>query len=206
MAKEAWRASLRPRIRTARSELADVDPGALVRRGGLRHVDGKLHLRLLGTTYGITWPELTVMSPDGSCCSEELSILVLDYLCRADGSLPTGEWVGFQELPDGAFYRAAFQGYSGDRLVRVLGGDVNRFRTAATVLDGEPLPMGDAGFAFRVLPHVPMAVVWWNADEEFSAHATVLFDRIADRYLPTDGLAILGRMLCSALAEAGEAG
>ena len=68
-------------------------------------------------------------------------------------------------------------------------------------LDGTPLEMGDAAFAFDVMPRVSLAVVWWAGDDEFPANATVLFDSASSRYLPTDGLAIVGRMLCRKLAK-----
>jgi len=203
MPKEQWRESLRPRIEAARSKLVGSNAADLVQRGGLREANGDLELTLLGRTYTIGWPELSIAFPDGSRCPEELAILILDYVIRADGSAPTGEWIGFQELPDGLFYRQAFQGYSGDQLVKDLGADGERFRRAAGTLSEEPLSLGDAGYAFRVLPQVPLAVVWWDGDDEFPANATVLFDRIAGTYLPTDGLAILGRMLCRALGKAG---
>jgi hypothetical protein len=202
MPKEAWRESLRPRIEAARRQLAAFDAAEVARRAGLTVRNGFLDLPLLDSSYRIAWPELSITFRDGTDCPEELVILVLDYLVRADGSAPSGEWIGFQELPDGAFYRRAFQGYSGDRLVRELAADADRFRRAARALGGEPLPMGDTGFAFRVLPHVPLAVVWWDGNDEFPASATVLFDRVAGVYLPTDGLAILGRMLCRALVQA----
>ena len=203
MPKEAWRESLRPRIEAARRELVACEAAEVARRAGLAVRNGRLDLTLLDSRYDVGWPDLTITFRDGTDCPEELVLLVLDYLVRADGSVPTGEWIGFQELPDGAFYRHAFQGYSGDRLVGDLAADIDRFRRAARALGGEPLPMGDAGFAFHVLPHVPLAVVWWDGNDEFPANATVLFDRVAGVYLPTDGLAILGRMLCRALVKAG---
>jgi len=211
MPKEEWRESLRPRIDAARRDLSSCEAAGVARRAGLivREAEDSgavLDLPLLGRTYAIAWPELTIAFPDGTACPEEFAILVLDYLARSDGSTPTGEWIGFQELPDGAFYRHAFQGYSGDQLARDLSGDIDRFRRAAGTLGGEPLPMGDAGYAFRVLPHVPLGVVWWEGDEDFPANATVLFDRVAGVYLPTDGLAILGRMLCRAIAKVGDPG
>lgn len=206
MPREEWRESLRPRIEAAKSELSERDPEELARRGGLIYREDALELVLLGRTYVIAYPELTIALPNGNPCPEEFAILVLDYLKRADGLVPTGEWIGFQELPDGSFYRHAFQGYSGDQLVRDLAASIDAFRRAAAELDGEPLPMGDAGYAFRVFPHVLLAVVWWDGDEEFPANATVLFDRIAGTYLPTDGLAIVGRMLCRALGKACDSG
>ncbi len=203
MPENGWRQSLRPRIDAARMELARHDPSDLARRGGLVSSEGRLALSLLGTDYHLRVPEMVVTSTDGTPCSEELQILILDYLVQGDGTKPLGRWIGFQELADGSFYRQAFQGYSGNQLVRDLREDVVAFRRAAEALGGEPIQMGDAAYAFRVLPNLPLAVVWWAGDEEFPANATVLFDEIADRYLPTDGLAILGRMLCRKLAKQG---
>jgi hypothetical protein len=44
---------------------------------------------------------------------------------------------------------------------------------------------------------VPLAVVYWYGDDEFPPNASVLFDASAGHYLSTDGLAVLGRELCS---------
>ena len=205
MPKEEWRESLRPRIEAARAELAQHDPVELARRGGLTRNEDGFELSLFGQTILIRWPTLVSTTSDDKPCPEELQILLLDYLARGDATEPSGQWIGFQELPDGSFYRHAFQGYSADQLVRDLAGDIAAFRRAAEKLGGDPLEMGDAGYSFHALPHILLAVVWWAGDEEFPANATVLFDATAGRYLPTDGLAILGRMLCRTLAKLGKA-
>ena len=201
MPKEEMRESLRPRIDAARTELALYAPDELVRRGGLSFREGGLDLSLIGTPYRIDLPDLVAHFVDGTICPEELQILFLDYLVRGDGSPITGQWIGFQELPDGMFYRRAFQGYSGDQLIRDFAGNIGSFRAAAADLDGTLFEMGDAAFAFEALPRVLLAVVWWAGDDEFPANATVLFDSASSRYLPTDGLAIVGRMLCRKLAK-----
>lgn len=203
MPKEEMRESLRPRIDAARIELASCAPDELVRRGGLVFREGGLDLSLLGTPYRIELPDLVAHFADGTICPEELQILFLDYLVHGDGTPPSGQWIGFQQLPNGMFYRKAFQGYSGDQLVHDLGAQIDAFREAAANLGGEPVELGDAAYAFRVLPNVPLAVVWWNGDEEFPANGTVLFDAATSHYLPTDGLAIVGRMLCRKLAKLG---
>jgi len=202
MAKTEYLESLRPRIDAAVAELGALTPEEIVRRGGLACGEDGFEIAFLGKTYTLDWPGLVARTPDGDPTRDDLRILFLDYLRHGDGSPPTGKWIGYQELPDGAFYRHAFQGYSGDQLVRDLGGSLDVFRRAAEALGGRPIETGDAGFSFRVLPNVPLAVVWWAADDEFPANATVLFDEVAGRYLPADGLAILGRMLCRGLAKA----
>jgi len=201
MPNEAMRASLRPRIDAARERLRPVDPERLAAQGGLDLEHGHLGADLLETPIRIEVPSLEARFEDGTVCPEELQLLFLDYLLRGDGTPVAGRWVGFQELPDGMFYRQAFQGYSGDQLVRDLAGDTDAFRAAAARLGGASLSMGDAAFAFEVLPRVLLALVWWAGDDEFPANATVLFDAAASHYLPTDGLAILGRLLCRKLAK-----
>ncbi|MCK5586485.1 DUF3786 domain-containing protein [Candidatus Bipolaricaulota bacterium] len=205
MPKEAMRESLRPRIDAARVNLRSYDPEELVHRGGLTLSENRLEFTLLGTSYYIQLPDLVAHFADGTVCPEELQILFLDYLVHGDGTPPSGQWIGFQQLPNGMFYRKAFQGYSGDQLVHDLGEKIDAFREAAASLGGEPVELGDAAYAFRVLPNVLLAVVWWNGDEEFPANGTVLFDASTSHYLPTDGLAIVGRMLCRKLAKLGGA-
>ncbi|MCR4403922.1 MAG: DUF3786 domain-containing protein [Candidatus Acetothermia bacterium] len=175
---------------------------------GAEYRDGELLLRLLDCEHRITHPELVVYELErGQPAPAEIQALLLDYLRRAEWRAtateppPSGEWLAFRELPEGQFYYRAFQGYSGDSLVRAFGNDLEGLKLAALALGGEPLELGDAAFAFRVLPHIRMAVVYWRGDEEFAPRATVLFDAAAGRYLPIDGLAILGRMLCSKLIK-----
>lgn len=193
-------------IAEARAELKRREPGELAALSGAEYRGGELLLRLLERDYRITHPELVIYELEsGKECPEELQALLLDYLRRAEwratGAPPSGEWLAFRELPEGQFYYRAFQGYAGDSLVRAFGNDLEGFKKAALALGGEPLDLGDAALAFRVLPHIQMAVVYWQGDEEFSPRATVLFDAAASHYLPTDGLAILGRWLCAKLIK-----
>jgi hypothetical protein len=122
----------------------------------------------------------------------------------ADGVPLAGDWIGFRELPAGLFYAQAFQGYSGGRLVRELGGGLDGFRRAAGRLSALRLMMGDAAYAFTVLPRIPLAVVYWEGDDEFRSQAQVLFDRTAPHYMTTDGLAILGSQLIDRLLTSGD--
>ncbi len=202
MSKDNWRDSLRAKIAQAREALAGLPLEELARRSGGVAEGKTLVLPFFGAPYRVTWPELEVLTPDGEGCPEELTAMFLDYLLLGDGTDPSGHWIGFRELPHGGFYFRAFQGYTGDILVREL--DFPSFRRAAQALGGEPLELGDAAYRFLALPKLPLAVVWWEGDEEFPPKATVLFDATAGEYLPAEGLAILGRILCRKLIRAGK--
>ncbi len=160
-------------------------------------------LEFLGQPYRLT-PDLSLLAPDGSPAPEEVQALVFDYLVHTRGAEPQGRWLGFRELPHGTFYARTFQSYSGDELVRRL--DQGKFRKAAERAGGVPIPLGHAGYAFRPLPLLGLAVVWWEGEEGLPPQATVLFDVNAAELLPTEGLAIVGRLLCRRLIKLAEEG
>ena len=91
------------------------------------------------------------------------------YLAIADGTPSFDHWISFHELSDGQFYEQAFRGYSGEELVRGLQGDVEAFQRASLKLNGESIGLGDAAFAFRILPRLRLAAVMYAGDEDFPA-------------------------------------
>jgi len=201
MVNEVWRESLHPKIALARAALAAVAPQELALRAGLQLNPEGLRFVLAGRGHLLTWPDCVVREENGNECPEEVQALVLDYLVRSDGSPPTQDWKSFDELPHGSFYNHAFQGYTGDELVRLLGGNRVLFERGSQRLGGIQVSMGDAGYVFWGLPRIPVALVWWEGEEGIPPAAKVLFDAVASRYLPTDGLAILGRMLCRRIVK-----
>jgi len=204
-ARRRQRELLLPVIAQLREELREMDGRLLAVRAGAEWQAGEIRLRFLGDEYAIAWPEVSVRRlEDGSEARPDVQVLLLTYLRNADGTPPTGSWLSFRELPNGGFYYRAFQGYAADRLAKRLGNDLAAFRRAAERLGGRREPMGDASYGFQVLPHVWLAAVMWEGDEDLPASARILFDEVCSRYLPTDLLASLGRRLVNRLLKAAE--
>ena len=194
---QQWFDRLAPVVEKARAKLSQVKPGKLALRGGCeRDGDGNYVLTFFGQEYVISSDDFVVrLAESGKEPSSFTQSLILTYLATADGTTPSSRWIGFRDLPEGLFYVQAFQGYSGGRLVRELEGGVEAFRRGCEALGGEPLEIGDAGYVFIVLPRVHLALVFWEGDEEFPSQARVLFEDTSVKYMPTDGLAILGSQL-----------
>jgi hypothetical protein len=201
---QEWYDKLAPVVQEARETLKQVKPEKLVLRSGCQQAeDGSFRLNFFWQPYVVDREAFRVRwAESGQETPSFIASLILTYLVTADGTTPSGRWIGFRELPDGTFYVRAFEGYSGGRLVRELQGGVEAFRRAALALGGEPLDMGDAGYAFDVLPRVRVGLVYWEGDDEFPSQARVLFENTAAHYLPTDGLAILGSQLVGKLLKA----
>jgi hypothetical protein len=195
---------LAPVVKEAQAKLRAIDRAVIADRSGAEiNRDGDLRMMFLRREYVIDQTEWTVQRvEDGAAPHSILQSLILTYLYMSDGTPPIDRWVGFRELPNGLFYAQAFQGYTGDELIRQLNDDVAAFKTASEKLQGAAVPIGDTGYAFQVLPRLKLAVIMWSGDDEFPAQAQVLFQASASHYLMTEGLAIVGSLLIGQIIKA----
>lgn len=183
-----------------RADLQLVPAELLAARSGSRFVErgvgrGEFHLSLFNSAVLGSYPGLTFFNASGDEFPEFRQLLLLYYFFTADGAPLTGNWVSFADLPGGRMYNQAFQGYSGNELVKAFGLDLEAFKTACITAGGEPVSVGDAAFRFQALPCVPLLLTYWLGDEDFPSSCKVLFDASATHYLPIDGCAILGSSL-----------
>jgi hypothetical protein len=186
--------------------LRSADPAALAAAaGGAMTEAGEIRIEVLGEPLLVAHPSLKVARPAGDARRVPwfARTLLLHYLTRATATPPAGRWVSLRDLPDGTFYQTAYQGYTGNALVRAFGNDVGAFAAAAEAAGGERLDLAEAGFAFRALPRVPLAALYWAGEDEIPPKCTVLFDASAPQYLPTDVLAALGKALSDRIIKSG---
>jgi hypothetical protein len=193
-----------------------MSPSRLVKRSGcFQAPDGTYRLTFCWQDYTIHPPDFAVRRADtGQGTTSFIQALILTYLDAADGTPPSGRWIAYRELPNGMFYANAFRGYAENQLVRELEADgphridgqhkpdgLHSFHRAAKQLGGREIAIGDAGYAFRVLPRIHIAAVYWQGDEDFGAQASILFEDSSVHYMSTDGLAVLGSHLVNAIVR-----
>jgi hypothetical protein len=202
-ASQRWQESMLRRLEVLRATLREHAPEALAARSGGSLGREGLLLTYWGQPVAVSWPDLNAISlPDGSPCSTFYAAVLLYYLHTADGTPMAEHWIGFRELPDGAFYHQAFQGYSGDRLARAYDQNPAAFDSASRALGGLRLSaLANHAFAFQPLPRIRLAAVLWPGDEDLPTRASVLFDAAASHYMTTDGLALLGAGLSRRLEK-----
>jgi hypothetical protein len=202
-ARQAWQESMLRPIEELAQSLRQRDPAAIARRAGCEFDQQALELTFWQQPVRLPWPELAaVRAADGKPCPTFDQAMLLYYLDCADGAPLAGQWIGYRELPNGAFYHQAYQGYSGTRLAQAYGSRPEAFAPAAQALGGEPImDLGTLAFAFQPLPRIRLAAVLWPGDEEFAARGAVLFDAGCSHYMTIDGLALLGGGLAGRLAR-----
>jgi Domain of unknown function (DUF3786) len=192
-------------LNLASEQLKDKDPEVLASLSGA--VTGRdkesrktLVLNALNQKVSITWPDFTFVSekPEEEIPIQQ-QILYLHYLCGAwssKGAKATGEWISFQEIPDGRFYMDAFQRRAKNPMVMTFGEKPDLLLKVATELYGAvPFDQGDVSVVVTALPLVPVALILWKGDEEFPPEGNVLFDRSIIGVLSAEDVAWLSGMV-----------
>lgn len=156
--------------------------------------DNALSVKFLADEYIIDYKNRGVSS--SSCnipAKEHLEILILHYLFKKLNGLPplSGEWVSFKELENGEFYYPAFRKRAIEPILRKYGGNPNGLLSALEKLPADKASQGDVSVIFQVFEGVPMMVILWKGDEEFSPEANLLFDRSIAQIYGTEDIAVL---------------
>jgi len=126
----------------------------------------------------------------------EWGLVILFYLLRASDTLPSGEWISEKDLPGGVTFFTGPHAVPTHLIRDRFGEDSNGFKKACEKLGGGVLDLADLSYSFQILPRVPVALLFWQADEEFDAEARMLFDRTIEGHLPIDVIFRLTIELC----------
>jgi hypothetical protein len=139
--------------------------------------------------------------PDFSDC-----VVVCRYLIMCPLFEPKQkEWSAYRDFPDAGpltvFWADTVQG----PLARAFSGRVSALEKACDVLGGSVPDMDvacDLCRCFLPLPRMPLLLVFNDADDDFAASASLLFEKRASTYLDAESQAILGHVLSNRLLAA----
>jgi hypothetical protein len=199
--------ALESRVDELRARLGFIVPGQLADQTGAMYLElgqgrGEFHLALLGTPIVITYPDFHAINAiTDTHLPAFRHALLLYYFMHSDGMEEAGKWISFSELPDGRIYSSAFQGYTGDEIVRTFGINLGRFCKACDGAGGITEKFGDASYRFRVLPRMNLLLVYHLGDDDFPSTCRLLFDVNAGHCLPTEACAILGSSLAQRIVK-----
>lgn len=186
-------------------ELSKMNPDQIAKfsRAELYHSSEEkksFSLHFLKEEITISWPGLLVSSnQSGEDLSIQQQILVLHYMLGAGstgGPQLTGEWIGFQEIPDGRFYLDAFLKRAKVPLVGAFGNQPEKLlEVAANALGAVPFEHGDCSVLVKAFPLIDVALVIWKGDEEFPPEGNILFDKSISGILSAEDVAWLAGMI-----------
>jgi hypothetical protein len=108
--------------------------------------------------------------------------------------------VTYRDFKDAAPYVQGFDNTARKPVSRAFSGRLDGLEAGCRHLGGTPCDIGiscDLSYMFEALPRVRIYLVFNDADEDFPADCSLLFEKQAARYLDMECLA----MICMVLAE-----
>jgi hypothetical protein len=155
---------------------------------------GTIYLPYFHDTCSITIPrfEFSLKGKNGSVNLVN-KILVLHYLNGVKDIFCANKLISFKQVPSGEFYYPAFVRRSIEPLLKTFADKHEAFKTIAEGLGGEPVDLGNMGIKISVVPHVPITLVLWFGDDEFSPDLQILFDSSIAEFLSTEDIAVLSQ-------------
>lgn len=192
-------------LKLASEQLSDKAPELVASFSGAlisKDKEGRtlLVLNALHQKVNITWPQFTFSTEKMEAeVPLQQQVLYLHYLIGAwstSGQRPMGEWISFQEIPDGRFYMDAFQRRAKNPMVATFGEKPDLLlRVGQDLYGAVPFDQGDVSVVVQALPLVPIALILWKGDEEFPPEGNVLFDRSIVGILSAEDVAWLAGMV-----------
>jgi hypothetical protein len=179
--------------RQLQSQVAGADLVALAGPAGVVYEAGPpeaLRVWFMARDYLVSRD--AVITAEGAEPDVWIKVMLLMYLTRASGTEATGEWVAFRDLPNTISKASSFEKWI-DRVGPASSGHLDELVSRASEMGGEVIDERSADLAirFQLLPRVAARLLVWEADEDFSARASLLLDRNVLDYLDQEALTFL---------------
>jgi hypothetical protein len=140
-----------------------------------------------------------VRDPSGKQPPLEISVVLCKYLLLYPKTNPIADqWVSYRDFKDSGPLTKFFLTAVEQPVANHFSGRLNELKASCDMLGGYP-PLIKLSYElsvqFNPLPKVPLLLLYNDADDEFPAHCSILFERRAEKYLDAECLAILGMLL-----------
>ena len=173
----------------------------------------RFHLRSDGGAHYITYfqREYRLDQQDGSLTLSDdpnrqapfdtaMSIYTLFHYAKPDASV-CGRFVPFREVKRAAPFAPAFQRMIVAPFCQKFSGHTDLLRQACEKLGGQPVKQGDVGYIIPAFDWMPVMMTFWDADDEFDAQATLLFDADITDFTHEESVVLIGAELVRRLGE-----
>jgi Domain of unknown function (DUF3786) len=160
-------------------------------------------LSVWGEAYGI-YPRESKISrfqDDKHEVSLLLGLFIVYYLLRSKDIAISNEWISEKDIPGGpTFFRGPHK-IPTHIIENRYENNIKKFKEICEKLGGIPLNMADAAYAFRIAPRIPVAVQFWDGDEDFPAESKILFDKTIIEHLSPDIIFCMAVEICRRIGK-----
>jgi len=185
------------------AQVAGIDLRSIEQKLGVRIEGNDVIIPLFGKPYKITKNDIA--APSEKRPSLDICVILCKYLLLCPDVYPREkEWVSFRDLKDTGPLTTYFANDVAGAITSYFVGKLDGLKEAGKNIGGYPPDFEvayDLFMQFDALPRVPVILLFNDADDEFPAQSSVLFERRAEKYLDPECLAMAGRLLFTCLKE-----
>lgn len=185
-------------------QIKGFNPESFKQKLGVEVQDDEVIIPLYGKPYRVS--ENGIIDPSGKQPPLDISVILFKYLLLCPDADPTGKnWVSYRDLKDSGPLTVYFANDVERAIAGHFKGAPGGFEEAGKAIGGYRPDIDvsyDLSMQFDALPKVPVIVLFNDADDEFPAQCSLLFERRAESYLDAECLAMIGRLLLANLKRA----
>jgi hypothetical protein len=186
-------------------ELAEKNPEDVCRRAQCSYdAEKKCYtLPVWGDAYAIYPYESNIirLSNRFQQPHEYLYLFIIHYLLKSKEIELFNQWISEKDVPGGTtFFRGPHEiptNFISERYCE----NIKEFRDHCEQLEGNPVNMADAAYIFIITPRIPVAVLFWEGDDEFPTESRLLFDKSITEHLASDIIFALAVDVCTRIGK-----
>jgi len=159
--------------------------------------------RVWGHEYAI-YPETCKIEQAQDCAYHPHNfffLFIIYYLLYVKNIGLSEEWISEKDMPSGTtFFRGPHE-IPTHLITEVYKNNVQLFKKSCEQLGGTFINQADAAFVFHITPKIPVAVLYWEGDEDFPPEAKILFDKSITHHLTLDIIFSVAVEICARIAK-----
>lgn len=113
-------------------------------------------------------------------------LFIIHYLLRAKEIEPAGQWISEKDIPGGSTFFRGPHTIPTQLISARFGNAIQGFKESCEEFQGVTLALADAAYVFALTSRIPVAVLYWQGDDDFPAEAKILYDKTIAEHLAAD--------------------
>jgi hypothetical protein len=186
-------------------KLIDVSPEEVCKRALCRYEgDTKRYLfSVWGCEYAI-YPEtckIEQIQESAYKPHEYFYLFIIYYLLYVTNIEISKVWISEKDMPGGATFFRGPHVIPTYLITEAYKNNVQLFKRSCEQLGGTIINQADAAIVFNITPKIPVAVLYWEGDEDFPPEAKILFDKSITHHLTLDIIFSLAIEICTRIEK-----
>jgi hypothetical protein len=186
-------------------KLLRLPPEEVCRRASCQYNNEtkKYLLKVWGHEYVIHPETSTIMlTQDGAYKPHDFFYLfIIYYMLHVKNHEISEEWISEKDMPSGTTFFRGLHVIPTHLITDAFKNNLQLFKKTCEQLGGTFINQADAAFVFHITPKIPIAVLYWEGDEDFPPESKLLFDKSITHHLTLDIIFSVAVEICSRIAK-----